>query len=181
MSATLHAIRNAATATVEVDSLTFRVRKVRASDVASVGFAALTMLNPANLPPEDADEAEDDLNAKLRRMSPKQLGELTEMQTAIVCAGVMAVSADSGESWDDVDLVMESKREDPTKGRLCVHSLPPGCVETCFSEIMNLSTDREEAALKLRTFLEAGELEDVNPSRHSRAKIRKTSKRITGA
>ena len=179
MSATLHAIKNAAQSVVEVGELQIRVRKVRSSDVASVGFAALTMLNPANIPNEDDEAAEEEFEAKLRRMSPKQIGELTEMQTAIVCAGVMGISADGGDSWDDVDLVLESKKEDIDRGRLCVHSLPPGCVESCFAEIMNLSTDRGRSAESLRSFLGSEVSEDAPTPRRARQKVRASSKRTS--
>jgi len=181
MSGTLHAIKNAATSVVEFDPLHFRVKKVRSSDVARVGFAALTMIGPGESPSDASDDAEDQeaFEAKIRRMSPNQMGEITEMQSAVVCAGVMAVSADGGKNWDDVSLVMDSKKENPDKGFLCVHSLPPGAVETCFAEIMHLSTDKGDAASRLKSFL--GKTRDPSDHSQSREDIQSSAFRDTGS
>lgn len=179
MSATLHAIRNAATGTVEVDGLHFQIRKVRASDVAQIGVAAMAMMNPsAAAEAEELAEGGEALERALSRMSPKQVGEITEMQAAICCAGVMAISTDGAE-WEPVDLVMESKKEDPDAGRLCVHTLPPGVVESCFSEILELSTDRGGSADRLRSFLETGEPSAPATSGHAGKKIRKNARRAS--
>lgn len=180
MSGTLHAIQNAATTIIEVDPLHFRVRKVRSSDVARVGFAALTMIGPGDaleVDTEDPEKVQAAFEAKIARMSPKQMGEITEMQSAVVCAGVLAVSADEGASWDTVQLVMEQKKENPSKGVLCVHSLPPGCVEACFAEIMNLSTDKGAAAERLKSFL--GAAGDPPADSRTGEDLRKTATRNT--
>lgn len=182
MSGTLHAIKNASTTTVESGLLHFRVRKVRSSDVARVGFAALTMISPDEVL-EPVDPSEEDQNAafeaKIRRMSPKQMGEITEMQSAVVCAGVLAVSADGGASWDNVQLTMDQKKENIDKSILCVHSLPPGAVETCFTEIMNLSTDKGAAAERLRSFL--GETRDPSSHSHTGEDVQPSAFRDTGS
>ena len=173
MSATLHAIKNAATTTFQVGDLFFQLRKVRTSDVAKIGVAAIGMMNPINQPNEDDEEPA--LESALRRLSPKQIGELTDMQAAVTCAGVMGISVD-GENFEKIDLVMDSAREDCDAARLCVHSLPPGCVEKLFQEILELSTGGG-AADRLRSFLEEGELDGPANGRSSRAKVRKNPRR----
>ena len=97
------------------------------------------------------------------------------MQSAITCAGVIQISVD-GENFEPIDLVMESKRENADEGRLCVHSLPPGCVEKLFQEILELSTGGG-AADRLRSFLEERELDDAPNGRPTRAKVRKNTRR----
>lgn len=179
MSATLHAIKNAATSTIFVDPLHFQIRKVRTADVAQIGVAALAMMNPAAAAKKTKRKApEEDLESMLSRLSPKQVGELTEMQAAICCAGVMAIST-NGEEWTKVDLVMTSKEEDVDAGRLCVHSLPPGVVENCFSEILELSTDKGGSAARLASFLEAGEQEDPPHAGHAGEKVRDNARRAS--
>ncbi len=181
MSATLHAIKNAATTTIKTGAgdapLWFRIRKVRTSDVAQLGVAALAMMNPKNAP-KDADQDGQDLEKMMSRLSPKQVGELTEMQAAICCAGVMGISTD-GEGFDPLDLVMTSKAENLDEDRLCVHSLPPGVVEELFAAILELSTDRGGSAERLATFLEAGESDGPDDAGHARKKVRKDTRRAS--
>ncbi len=184
MSATLHAIKNAATTTIKTGTdeapLWFQIRKVRTSDVAQLGVAALAMMNPKNAPNPNKKNDDDaqDIEKLLSRLSPKQVGELTEMQAAIACAGVMGISAD-GDNFEPVDLVMSSKEEDVDNGRLCVHSLPPGIVETCFAEILELSTDKGGSAARLATFLGSEESAPLDDARHTGKKVRKNTRRAS--
>ena len=77
------------------------------------------------------------------------------LQEATVAAGVMAVSA--GGEWEDVTIVMDKDKEDPDGGRLWGGSLPAGTMEILFASVMELSTDGEEASLRLQSFRSAGE------------------------
>ena len=179
MSATLHAIKNAATTTIEVGGLFFQIRKVRTSDVAHIGVAALAMLNPKNAQKGSKEDNSDDLEKMLSRLSPKQAGELTEMQAGICCAGIIGISPD-GEDYENVQVVMDFKNEDLDQNRICVHSLPPGVVETCFSEILELSTDRGGSAERLATFLGSEKPDDASDAGHPGKKVRKNTRRATG-
>lgn len=182
MSATLHAIKNAATSKIRTGTdeapLWFQIRKVRTSDVAQLGVTALALMNPKNAPTEDDDSKGPDLERMMSRLSPKQVGELTEMQAAICCAGVMGISTE-GEDFEPLDLVMTSKAENIDEGRLCVHSLPPGIVEELFGAILELSTDRGGSAKRLATFLETGEQDRPDDARHAGQKVRKNTRRAS--
>jgi len=170
MSATLKAIKNAATTTIQVGELWWQVRKVRSSDVARVGFAALAMA--------DDGSGGMDPDAALARMTPKQMAEITDLQAATVCAGTLAVSSDGGQGWDPVSLVLEQEKEDIEAGVMCVHSLPPGTVEELFTEVMSLSTDKGAAAERLKSFL--GEAGGAAGAGHTGEEVREAPPRNTG-
>ena len=67
MTTILHAIQDAASDTVEVSGMFWRVNKVSSSDLARVGFAALAMATPA----EDEDAAPAEADDIASRMTPK--------------------------------------------------------------------------------------------------------------
>ena len=146
MSKILNAIQSAATDVVEHSSLFYKVRKVNSADLAKVGFAALAMAAATS---DDADDQSPEDAA--RRVTPKQAEQLANLQDATVAAGVTAVSED-GETWEDMQLVIDIRREDPDNGILCVTSLPAGTVTACFTAIMTLSTDEGRAAERLHSF-----------------------------
>ena len=169
MSATLKAIKNAATTTIQIGELWWQGRKVRSSDVARVGFAALAMA--------DDGSGGMDPDAAMARMTPKQMAEITDLQAATVCAGTLAVSSD-GEGWDTVTLVVEQAKEDVEAGVMCGHSLPPGTVEELFTEVMSLSTDKGAAAERLKSFL--GEAGGATGAGHTGEEVREAPTRNTG-
>ena len=86
----------------------------------------------------------------MSRISPKQAGEMATLQEATVCAGTIAVG--DGEKWDDLQLVIDQKKENPDKGILWVGGLPAGVTDILFQRVMSLSTDGEEAAERLASF-----------------------------
>ena len=147
MTTILHAIQDAASDTVEVSGMFWRVNKVSSSDLARVGFAALAMATPA----EDEDAAPAEADDIASRMTPKQAEKLAALQDATVAAGVSAVSED-GEEWTPLKLVLDPARQDADAGVLCVNSLPAGVVSACFEACMSLSTDQGRTAEKLRSF-----------------------------
>ena len=103
MSATLKAIKNAATTTIQIGELWRQVRKVRSSDVARVGFAAMAMA--------DDGRGGMDPDAAMARMTPKQMAEITDLQAATVCAGTLAVSSD-GEGSVNTETQYDNNREE---------------------------------------------------------------------
>ena len=141
----LHAIKNASIDEVEAAGLFWRVRRICSADMAKAGVAFLQVATPQT----DDDQTPEEV---MKRVTPKQAGEMATLQEATVCAGTIAVG--DGEKWDDLKLVIDQKREDPDKGVLWVGGLPAGVVDVLFTRIMSLSTDGEEAAARLSSFRE---------------------------
>ena len=141
----LHAIKNASIDEVEAAGLFWRVRRICSADMAKAGGAFLQVATPQT----DDDQTPEEV---MKRVTPKQAGEMATLQEATVCAGTIAVG--DGEKWDDLKLVIDQKREDPDKGVLWVGGLPAGVVDVLFTRIMSLSTDGEEAAARLSSFRE---------------------------
>ena len=139
----LHAIKNASIDEVEAAGLFWRVRRICSADMAKAGVAFLQVATPQT----DDDQTPEEV---MKRVSPKQAGEMASLQEATVCAGTIAVG--DGEKWDDLKLVIDQKKEDPDKGILWVGGLPAGVVDVLFTRIMSLSTDGEEAAERLASF-----------------------------
>ena len=149
----LHAIKNASIDEVEAAGLFWRVRRICSADMAKAGVAFLQVATPQTEDDQTPEEV-------MKRVSPKQAGEMASLQEATVCAGTIAVG--DGEKWDDLKLVIDQKREDPDKGILWVGGLPAGVVDVLFTRIMSLSTDGEEAAERLASFRkESGDLADT--------------------
>ena len=141
----IQAIKESSTDEIEAAGLFWRVRRICSADLARVGFAALAMATP-----EQAAN-DQDLDAALRRINPKQAADLASLQEATVCAGVYGVGDQDG-NWDDLTCSIDKAKEDPDKGVLWVGSLPAGVTDVLFSRIMELSTDGEEAAKRLASF-----------------------------
>ena len=152
MSTILHAIHNASIEEIETDSgIWFRVRKICSADLAKVGFAVLAMSTPEDAT-ADAEPATDaDPMEMLQNISPRQAQESASLQDATVCAGVMAAGGGEG-NWEDLEVVLDQKRENPDAGILWVGSLPAGSTEKIFTAVMALSTDKGQAAERLKSF-----------------------------
>ncbi len=160
----LHAIKNASIDEVEAAGLFWRVRRICSADMAKAGVAFLQVATPQT----DDDQTPEEV---MKRVTPKQAGEMATLQEATVCAGTIAVG--DGEKWDDLKLVIDQKREDPDKGVLWVGGLPAGVVDVLFTRIMSLSTDGEEAAERLASFREeSGNSSDLGRTRKN---VRKTA------
>ena len=178
MTKILHAIHNASIEEVETDTgLWFRVRKIGSADLATVGFAVLAMSTPEEATSSnDEADADADPMEMLKNINPRQAQEIANLQDATVCAGVMA-AGDGDGNWEDLELVLDPKRENPDAGILWVGSLPAGVPELLFGRIMNLSTDKGQAAERLASFRSpagpaAGAVDGVNeageiPARNS--------------
>lgn len=159
----LHAIKNASIDEVEAAGLFWRVRRICSADMAKAGVAFLQVATPQ----ADDDQTPEEV---MKRVSPKQAGEMATLQEATVCAGTIAVG--DGENWDDLKLVIDQKKEDPDKGILWVGGLPAGVVDVLFTRIMSLSTDGEEAAERLASFRkESGDSSDTGRTGENVRKI----------
>ena len=158
----LHAIKNASIDEVEAAGLFWRVRRICSADLAKAGVAFLAVATPDTQEEQSPEEV-------MKRVSPKQAGEMATLQEATVCAGTIAVG--DGEKWDDLKLVIDQKKEDPDGGILWVGGLPAGVVDVLFSRIMSLSTDGEEAAERLASFRQ--EPGNSTNSRRARKDVRK--------
>ena len=139
----LHAIKNASIDEIEAAGLFWRVRRICSADLAKAGVAFLAVATPET----DNEQTPEEI---MKRVTPKQAGEMAGLQEATVCAGTIAVG--DGEQWDDLRLVIDQNKEDADKGVLWVGGLPAGVSDILFSRIMSLSTDGEEAAERLRSF-----------------------------
>lgn len=160
----LHAIKNASIDEVEAAGLFWRVRRICSADLAKAGVAFLAVATPDTQEEQSPEEV-------MKRVSPKQAGEMATLQEATVCAGTIAVG--DGEQWDDLKLVIDQKKEDPDGGILWVGGLPAGVVDVLFSRIMSLSTDGEEAAERLASFRQ--EPGNSSDSRRARKNVRKVA------
>lgn len=145
MSRILKAITESAVREFEADGFLVRVRRIRSSDLAEVGVAALAMVGPA------AKEGDDPPDLA-KNISPEQAKKLAGYQEAVCCAALLAIGDPSNGEWDTVKVVMDPKRENPAKGILWVGSLPGPIVSAVFSEAMRLSTGGEDAAERLKRF-----------------------------
>ncbi len=114
----------------------------------------------------------------MKRINPKQAADLAALQEATVAAGTMAVGDGEGK-WDDLCLVIDKTREDPSGGILWIGSLPATVSDQLFSRIMSLSTDGEEAAIRLRSF--RGQSAVLADDRRDGEDIREIAARSTGA
>jgi len=142
----LHAIQSAAIDTVEASGMHWRVRKVCSADLARVGFAALAMASASEGGAEEMTPEQ-----VMSKVNGKQMEQLAALQDATVAAGITGVSED-GLEWEPLSIVLDLKREDADSGVLCVSSLPAGVVASCFTKIMELSTDGGKAAERLAMF-----------------------------
>ena len=158
----LHAIKNASIDEVEAAGLHWRVRRICSADLASAGVAFLAVASPETGNEQTAEEV-------MARVTPKQAKEMATLQEVTVCAGTIAVG--DGEKWDDLQLVIDQKKENPDKGILWVGGLPAGVTDVLFTRIMSLSTDGEEAAARLATF-RRGNAPDIGRNRKN---VRKAS------
>ena len=149
----LHAIKNASIDEIEAAGLFWRVRRICSADLAKAGVAFLAVASPET----DNEQTPEEI---MKRVTPKQAGEMAGLQEATVCAGTIAVG--DGEQWDDLRLVIDQNKEDADKGVLWVGGLPAGVSDILFARIMSLSTDGEEAAERLRSFRKQRRI-DANP------------------
>lgn len=141
----LKAISDSATNEIESNGFMLRVKRVRSSDLAEVGVAALAMV------PTLDGKASKKKNAA-QNITPDQAKKLAKYQEAVCCAALVAIGDPSNGEWNDVKMVMDEKREDPAAGVLWIGSLPSGIVSSCFQESMRLSTDEGDAAELLGRF-----------------------------
>jgi hypothetical protein len=145
MSRILKAITDSSVSEIEAGGFLVRVRRVRSSDLAEVGVAALAMVGAA---PKEGDKQPD----ISKNISPDQAKKLAGYQEAVCCAALLALGDPSNGEWDTVKVVMDAKKENPGKGVLWVGSLPGPIVSAVFAEAMRLSTGGEEAAERLARF-----------------------------
>lgn len=148
MARILHAITDTATSEIESGGFMLRIRRIRSSDMAEVGVAALQLV------PQATKEADADTTAETvsQQVSPQQMRKLTEHQEAVVCAALVALGDPESGEWDPCQIVLDAKRQDPTKGRIWIGSLPPAMVTDAFNEAMRLTSDNEVAASRLAAF-----------------------------
>ena len=145
MSRILKAITDSSVSEIEAGGFLLRIRRVRSSDLAEVGVAALAMVGPAEKEGDDRPDLS-------KNISPEQAKKLAGYQEAVCCAALLALGDPSNGEWDKVKVVMDPKRENPSKGILWVGSLPGPILSAVFSEAMRLSTGGEEAAERLARF-----------------------------
>ena len=145
MAGILHAIAETSTSEIEDSGFALRIRRIRSSDLAEVGVAALQMVPSA----KDGDVETSDVTNTL---TPSQMKKLTGYQEAVICAALISIGDPVTGEWSNVQMVMDSKRQDPDKDRLWVGSLPQSVVAAVFTEAMRLTTDNEVAGKRLASF-----------------------------
>ena len=150
MSKLLRAISDASMDVVEVADIEFRVRKICSSHLAKVGMAALAVATPEMA--EKAETDDNDVSKMMNSVTPKQAEHLAQLQDATVCAGLVSIRDVGADEWEPITVVMDPAKEDIDADRVWVGSLPAGVVEKLFQTIMSLSTDRGDAAERLKSF-----------------------------
>ena len=148
MSNILQAIADTASTEIEAAGFALRVRRIRSADLAEVGVAALQTV-PAAF---KGDEKKTTKQIENSTLSPAQMKKITGYQEAVICAALIAIGDPVTGEWDNVQVMMDPKREDPTKGKLWVGSLPQSVIAAVFAESMRLTTDNEVAAERLAAF-----------------------------
>ena len=159
MARFLQVLEDTSTKEVTVGALSFRIRRIRSSDLAEAGVAgvvafgtdALLALAKAHRAGEAKDADADALSEAaaieaMRSVDPRKFKKATEFKEHIVCAGVTAIGDAKAGEWDDVRIVMDPKRSDPDAGVLSVDRLPTGCIGELADQITKLSGDDGEVA-----------------------------------
>lgn len=149
MARILQALADTNSSEIEAAGFALRVRKIRSSDLAEVGVAALAAI-PNAVPNGEAEETEPDLSS----VDPKTAKRLAEHQEQIVCAALLAIGDPASGEWDDCKVVLDPARENPERGIVWVGSLPQGVITAVFNEAMRLATDDGEAVRRLANFRE---------------------------
>ena len=145
MSKLLGAIRDASVQEVEIDGLSWRIRRVASSDLAKVGFAWLSFATP-----ENGEESDVDMSALLKRANESKLIELAKLKDAIICAGLLAIGHEG--NWDECQVTLRQSEENIQNGVIWVGSLPANADNELFTAIMNLSTEGGKAGQILANF-----------------------------
>ena len=139
MADVLKLIVDTSTSDIQAAGMWWRVRKIRTSDLFAAGAADLAVASGSN--PAGTN----------RRPSAREIIDAYKMSEAMVCAGLVAASAD-GADWQNITAVADERKEDHTGGTVHVGRLPAGVVDTLAAEILRLSTDGGAAAERLAAF-----------------------------
>lgn len=142
----LSAVTTCATSDIEAAGLLWRCRRIRSSELYEVGAGMLAIV-PGGDPSA--------LASNPATVTPNAARQLGEMQESIVCAGLIAGSADGGVEWGILKIVPRPEQADAKTRRVYVGDLPSGVVDACFHEIMKLTTDGGAAAERLASFRQA--------------------------
>ncbi len=150
MSSIVQRLIEQATTEVEASGCLWRLQRVDSADMAAMGIAQLVLL------PSPAEDAPMDKDAIMRRMSPEQAAKLTHHQDSILCAAILAASADGGETWEDLRFVPVRKNEAPdaTPPRVHISRLPTSARSVLFGACMSLVTEEGAAIDRLAAFRE---------------------------
>jgi hypothetical protein len=142
MKSILHALAEAHKQT-ELDTVTagpfvYQIRRVTSSELVASGFARLfaaRAADPARPPPSERDQH--------------------TFAESMVAAGVVAISADGGATYDPCTIVTDPKREDVDAGRLWIDRLLQGHPMLIAAAVLKHSTDGGRAAELVSSFLGA--------------------------
>ena len=140
MKSILHALAEASKQTeldaVTAGPLTYQIRRVTTSELVASGFARLfaaRAVDGAKPPPSERDQH--------------------TFAEAMVCAGVVGISADGGATYDPCTIVADVKREDVDAGRLWIERLLQGHAMLIAAAVLKHSTDGGRAAELVGSFL----------------------------
>ena len=144
---------------VESGGLFWRVKRIKSKDLMRAGIATLVHLAPDDLM-SASTSSEEEMRASLEASYTSKLAKLTDVQQArlydsldaVVCAGVVEVSSDEGQSWEKIRFTMKEKDHAPGKGVLLVETLPNVVRQELANAIQGHSRKDEEDADALATF-----------------------------
>ena len=146
----LHAIAETAFSEIVESGFALKIRRIRSSDLAEVGVAALQMVPSAFNGKKDADPDPDPVGSG--SVTPAQMKKISGYQEAVVCAALVEIGDPETGEWERVSVVMDAKRQNPDKSILWIGSLPQQIVAAVFSEAIRLTTEKEVAARRLAAF-----------------------------
>jgi len=159
----VHLIQNKATKQIERGGMHWRIKRVRSKDCLRAGLATMVHLVPDDLAelnpdsPEDARRVGSSFAQKMSAMTDVQTAKLSDSLDALVCAGVIGVSAD-GVEWEDIKFTLSEREVDVDRSILSVDSLPWTLRQELASEVQIHSREgMEDAESAIATFRKRSE------------------------
>ena len=150
-------IQNKASKEIERGGMHWRIKRVRSKDCLRAGLATMIHLAPDDIEGIEGAENDEALKSstwaqKMSAMTDVQAAKLSDSLDALVCAGVIAVSAD-GVNWEDIKFTLNERDVDINKSVLSVDSLPWTLRQELATEVQTHSREgMEDAEQAVATF-----------------------------
>lgn len=139
---------------VTLGPLSYRIVRLTSLEMMQAGAGVLLAARPTVEPDGKPEKAPD----------AKAVEGVVRFTEGMVIAGLKAISADGGETWQDVRIVPEVRQQSVKDSRLYIGNLLPGHASQLYAQILKLSTDGGAAGDQLASFL-GGATSDASPGR----------------